>query len=133
MPLNAKQKEAVEYIEGPLLVLAGPGTGKTHLLSARVEYILKNTDTNPENILCLTFTENGASNMRTRLASTVGAAARRINIHTYHAFGADLLAQYKNYATTVLRNLDSTIDEVMQYKIVKEIQSLLRQKAYPYT
>ncbi|MBQ3261039.1 ATP-dependent helicase [Candidatus Saccharibacteria bacterium] len=122
MPLNAKQKEAVEYIEGPLLVLAGPGTGKTHLLSARVEYILKNTDTNPENILCLTFTENGASNMRTRLASTVGAAARRINIHTYHAFGADLLAQYKNYATTVLRNLDSTIDEVMQYKIVKEIQ-----------
>ena len=52
MSLNARQKEAVEYIEGPLLVLAGPGTGKTHLLSNRVEYILQNTDTNPENILC---------------------------------------------------------------------------------
>ena len=43
MPLNKKQKEAVETIQGPLLVLAGPGTGKTHLLSSRVEYILKNT------------------------------------------------------------------------------------------
>ena len=95
MPLNAKQKEAVETIQGPLLVLAGPGTGKTHLLSSRVEYILKNTDTNPENILCVTFTENGASNMRERLLSVVGAAARKIEIHTYHAFGVDLLNTYK--------------------------------------
>ena len=122
MPLNAKQKEAVETIDGPLLVLAGPGTGKTHLLSNRVEYILKNTDTNPENVLCLTFTENGASNMRTRLISTVGPAARRIEIHTYHAFGADLLTQYRNYSETFERNLDAPIDEVMQFKIVKEIQ-----------
>ena len=75
MPLNQKQKEAVEYLEGPLLVLAGPGTGKTQLLSEKVAYILKNTDTNPENVLCLTFTENGASNMRTRLISTVGPAS----------------------------------------------------------
>ena len=122
MPLNVKQKEAVEYLEGPLLVLAGPGTGKTHLLSNRVEQILKTTDTNPENILCLTFTESGASNMRTRLLATVGTAARRIEIHTYHAFGADLLTQYKNYAETFERNLDAPIDEVMQFKIVKEIQ-----------
>ena len=50
MALNPAQREAVEYIEGPLLVLAGPGTGKTHLLSARVEQILKVTDANPENI-----------------------------------------------------------------------------------
>ena len=56
MPLNKLQKEAVEYLEGPLLVLAGPGTGKTHLLSSKVKYILENTDANPENILCLTFT-----------------------------------------------------------------------------
>ena len=51
MPLNKNQKAAVEYLEGPLLVLAGPGTGKTQLLSSKVEYILKNTDANPENIL----------------------------------------------------------------------------------
>ena len=95
MALNSQQKAAVEYIEGPLLVLAGPGTGKTHLLSARVENILKTTDTNPENILCLTFTENGASNMRTRLVSLIGSAARKVEIHTYHAFGSDLLGQYR--------------------------------------
>ena len=125
MPLNKKQKEAVEYISGPLLVLAGPGTGKTHLLSSRVEYILKTTDTNPENVLCLTFTESGAANMRTRLEATVGRAARKLQIHTYHAFGADLLTQYKNYATEFSRNLDAPIDEVMQFKIVKEIQENL--------
>ena len=51
MPLNQQQKEAVEYLEGPLLVLAGPGTGKTQLLSAKVAYILEHTDANPENIL----------------------------------------------------------------------------------
>ena len=125
MPLNAKQKEAVEYIEGPLLVLAGPGTGKTHLLSNRVEYILKTTDTNPENILCLTFTENGAANMRTRLLSSVGKAARNLEIYTYHAFGADILARYRNYATNFNRNLDASIDEVTQFKIIKEIQESL--------
>ena len=48
MPLNTNQKRAVEYLDGPLLVLAGPGTGKTQLLSEKVAYILKNTDTNPE-------------------------------------------------------------------------------------
>lgn len=55
MGLNKEQREAVEYLDGPLLVLAGPGTGKTQLLSAKVAYILENTDTNPENILCLTL------------------------------------------------------------------------------
>ncbi|MBQ6605771.1 ATP-dependent helicase, partial [Candidatus Saccharibacteria bacterium] len=122
MPLNQKQKEAVETIQGPLLVLAGPGTGKTHLLSSRVEYILKTTDADVENILCLTFTESGASNMRERLISTVGSAARRIEIHTYHAFGSDLLAQYKNYAEKYDRNLDAQIDTVTQFKIIREIQ-----------
>ena len=67
MPLNAKQQVAVEYLEGPLLVLAGPGTGKTQLLSKKVEYILKNTDTDPSMILCITFTDAGAKNMKDRL------------------------------------------------------------------
>ena len=126
MPLNKKQKEAVETIQGPLLVLAGPGTGKTHLLSSRVEYILKNTDAEPENILCLTFTDSGATNMRERLLSTIGSGARKIEIHTYHSFGADLLTQYKNYAEGYDRNLDAQIDTVIQYKIVREIQEGLK-------
>ena len=125
MGLNANQKRAVEYLAGPLLVLAGPGTGKTQLLSSKVAYILENTDTNPENILCLTFTETGAKNMRERLKTMVGGNALKVNIGTYHAFGADILAQYKNYTTTYDRRLDSAIDEVAQYKIVKLIQDSL--------
>ena len=122
MQLNDAQKKAVEYLDGPLLVLAGPGTGKTQLLSQKVAYILQNTDTNPENILCMTFTESGASNMRERLKTIIGKDAAKVNIGTYHAFGADILAQYKNYADDYDRMLDSAIDEVTQFKIVKNIQ-----------
>lgn len=122
MGLNKEQREAVEYLDGPLLVLAGPGTGKTQLLSAKVAYILENTDTNPENILCLTFTESGASNMRERLGSMVGKAASSVNIFTYHAFGSNILERYKNYAEDFNRELDNVIDGVTQYKYVREIQ-----------
>lgn len=125
MELNEKQREAVEYLEGPLLVLAGPGTGKTQLLSEKVAYILKNTDTSPENILCLTFTETGASNMRERLKTIVGKDGLKVNIGTYHAFGSDILAQYKNYSEDYDRRLDAAIDEVTQFKIIKEIQDSL--------
>lgn len=122
MGLNANQKRAVEYLGGPLLVLAGPGTGKTQLLSHKVAYILENTDTNPENILCLTFTETGASNMRERLKSIIGKDALKVNIGTYHAFGSEILAQYKDYSIDFDRKLDEAIDEVTQYKIIKRIQ-----------
>ncbi len=122
MGLNKEQREAVEYLDGPLLVLAGPGTGKTQLLSAKVAYILENTDTNPENILCLTFTESGASNMRERLGSMIGKAASSVNIFTYHAFGSNILERYKNYAENFNRELDNVIDSVTQYKYVREIQ-----------
>lgn len=125
MSLNKAQKEAVEYLEGPLLVLAGPGTGKTHLLSSKVEYILKNTDTNPDSILCLTFTESGAQNMRERLYSMIGPAAGKVHIHTYHAFGSTILSEYKNYATKFTRNLNSAIDDITAYKIIKSIQDSL--------
>lgn len=125
MELNAEQKAAVEYLLGPLLVLAGPGTGKTQLLSEKVAYILSHTDTGPENILCLTFTETGASNMRERLKSIIGIDALKVTISTYHAFGSEILSLYKNYNPEFSRKLDSPIDEVMQYKIVSEIQGSL--------
>lgn len=128
MPPNKLQKEAIEYLSGPLLVIAGPGTGKTQLLSKKVEYILENTDANPENILCLTFTESGAQNMRDRLASMIGRAAAKVQIHTYHALGSDILASYRNYATEFTRVLDNPVDEILQYKIIKEIQSELPAK-----
>jgi DNA helicase-2/ATP-dependent DNA helicase PcrA len=125
MGLNKEQQEAVSYLDGPLLVLAGPGTGKTQLLSAKVAYILENTDTNPENILCLTFSESGASNMRERLGSMIGRAATDVNIYTYHAFGANILERYKNYAENFDRSLDSPIDGVTQFKFVHDIRENL--------
>lgn len=125
MNLNTEQKEAVEYLDGPLLVLAGPGTGKTQLLSEKVAYILKETDTNPENILCLTFTESGASNMRERLKTIVGRDGAKVYVSTYHSFGQEILGQYKNYSEEFTRQLDTAIDEVTQYKIVKALQDAL--------
>ena len=125
MGLNQKQQEAVEYLDGPLLVLAGPGTGKTQLLSHKVAYILKNTDTNPENILCLTFTDSGATNMRERLKSIIKKDALKVNIGTYHSFGSEILAAYRNYSDSYDRQLDAAIDEVEQYKIIKTIQDSL--------
>lgn len=123
MELNEQQKRAVEYLEGPLLVLAGPGTGKTQLLSKKVEYILKNTDTNPENILCMTFTESGVRNMRERLKTVIGADGRKVKIGTYHAIGTDILTAYTNFAPEYPRRLDGAIDEVRRFKIVKEIMA----------
>lgn len=91
--LNAAQQEAVDTIEGPVMVVAGPGTGKTELLGMRVANILNKTDTLPENILCLTFTDSGAAAMRERLVSIVGKAAYRVAIHTFHSFGAEVINQ----------------------------------------
>lgn len=95
--LNPAQKEAVDTIEGPLMVIAGPGTGKTELLSMRAANILKQTDTLPENILCLTFTESGANAMRERLTSIIGADAYKLAIHTFHSFGSEIINQYGQY------------------------------------
>ena len=84
--LNIQQREAVEQIEGPVLVVAGPGTGKTHILSARIGRILMETDTQPYNILCLTFTDAGAQAMRERLLQFIGPEAHRVHIFTFHSF-----------------------------------------------
>lgn len=84
--LNEHQRQAVENTEGPVMVLAGPGTGKTQLLGVRVGYILRERDVNASNILCLTFTEAGAVAMRQRLLSFIGPEAYNAHIYTFHAF-----------------------------------------------
>jgi DNA helicase II / ATP-dependent DNA helicase PcrA len=84
--LNSSQKEAVEHLEGPMLVIAGPGTGKTQILSARIGNILSNTQTSPHNILCLTYTDAGTVAMRKRLLKFIGPEAYRVHIYTFHAF-----------------------------------------------
>lgn len=92
--LNKAQKEAVDTIEGPVMVIAGPGTGKTQILTLRIANILKRTDTAPENILALTFTESGARAMRERLARYIGAPAYRVNIHTFHEFAGRCIREF---------------------------------------
>lgn len=84
--LNRQQREAVEQIEGPVLVIAGPGTGKTHILTARIGRILMETDTQAQNILCLTFTDAGVLAMRERLLEFIGPEAHRVHINTFHSF-----------------------------------------------
>lgn len=85
--LNDAQKKAVTQTEGPVMVVAGPGTGKTQLLAARVGHILDSVaDITPRNILCLTFTDAGAIAMRKRLLSFIGPEAYNVNIFTFHSF-----------------------------------------------
>jgi len=95
--LNKAQEKAVNLTEGPLLVVAGPGTGKTQLLSLRVANILRKTDTDASSILCLTFTNFAATNMRERLSKLVGSAARDVKVKTFHSFAAELMQLYPDY------------------------------------
>ena len=117
--LNANQRQAVDYIHGSLLVIAGPGTGKTELLSMRTAQILRQTDTLPDSILCLTFTESGAANMRQRLRQIIGEDAYKIAIHTFHSFGTEIINQHREY---FFHGADSQpADELTQHQIVAEI------------
>jgi DNA helicase-2/ATP-dependent DNA helicase PcrA len=86
--LNEFQKKAVDAIYGPVMVIAGPGTGKTQILASRIGNILRSEEAqaNAGNILCLTYTESAAVNMRQRLLKMIGPEAYRITINTFHAF-----------------------------------------------
>ena len=92
--LNEAQKKAVEEIEGPVLVIAGPGTGKTTILAIRICNILQKTQANPDNILCLTFTETGAHNMRQKLRSFMDHQAHNVGIFTFHAFCHQVIKEH---------------------------------------
>lgn len=117
--LNKAQKEAVEAIDGPVMVIAGPGTGKTQILSLRIANILKKTDTAPENILALTFTESGVASMRKRLSSIIGSAAYSVVINTFHGFANDVI---KNNPEDFPRIIGSkNITEIDQVSILEEI------------
>ncbi len=95
--LNAAQRKAVDAIEGPVLVIAGPGTGKTQILATRIGKILQDTDTSPNNILCLTYTDTGRVEMRNRLFKLIGPAAYRVNIHTFHSFCNEVIQDNLSY------------------------------------
>ncbi len=117
--LNKAQKEAVDAIEGPVLVAAGPGTGKTQILALRIANILWKTDTRPENILAITFTESGVLSMRRRLAEIIGTPAYAVAINTFHGFCNDII---KDEPESFPRIIGATnITEVDQIRILEEI------------
>lgn len=101
------------------MVIAGPGTGKTELLSVRTANILKKTDTLPENILCLTFTESGAAAMRERLIGIIGKDAYKVAIHTFHGFGTEIINQNREYFYRGA--LFEPADDIDRYEILRSI------------
>jgi DNA helicase-2/ATP-dependent DNA helicase PcrA len=117
--LNPAQRQAVDTIDGPVMVVAGPGTGKTELLSMRVANILKQTDELPENILCLTFTDAGVIAMKKRLREIIGRDAYKVPVMTFHSFGTDIMNQYPEhfYSGASFR----PADELTQLRIINDI------------
>lgn len=128
--LNPSQKTAVTQIAGPVLVIAGPGTGKTHILSARIGNILKETDTNPHNILCLTFTDAGVLAMRERLQEFIGPEAHKVHIYTFHSFcntiiqdNLELFGRFEMEAISQLERVEiirEMMDELRESNILKK-------------
>src|SRR5665648_47010 len=94
MKLNLNQQLAVDTIDGPVMVIAGPGTGKTQIIAERIANILKKTDTSPDAILALTFTESGAKAMRERLIQAIGPTAYYVNIFTFHSFCSSVIQEF---------------------------------------
>jgi DNA helicase-2/ATP-dependent DNA helicase PcrA len=121
--LNKQQQLAVNTIEGPVMVNAGPGTGKTQILAMRIARILLETDTNPNNILCLTYTDNGAVEMRNRLLEIVGAPAYSIQIHTFHSFCNQVIQDNLSYFGKLSLELLSDLEEIDLFnKLIDSIE-----------
>ncbi|MFA5933750.1 MAG: ATP-dependent DNA helicase [Candidatus Paceibacterota bacterium] len=117
--LNPAQKEAVDSIDGPVMVVAGPGSGKTQILALRVANILNKTDTPSHGILCLTFTDAGAVNMLNRLKTIIGIDAYRVNIFTFHSFGTNIISRYPEYFFNQASLLPA--DKLVQQEVMTEI------------
>ena len=97
MPLNSNQRAAAEWDAGPLLVLAGPGSGKTATLTARVARLVEQGRNESFRILCLTFTRKAAAEMRERLLKLVPDAKNRVLLTTFHSFATDILRQHGSH------------------------------------
>lgn len=117
--LNKEQKEAVDAIEGPVMVIAGPGTGKTQILTLRIANILLKTQVNPENILALTFSEAASFEMRARLSKIIGTAAFRAEISTFHSFANSIIKNYPDEFPYLLAS--DSITEIEQLELIEKL------------
>lgn len=100
--LNAEQRRAVDLIDGPVFVIAGPGTGKTQVLTLRIANILRQTDTPPDGILALTFTDSAVRTLRERLVSMIGERGYKVRIHTFHSFAQYLVNAYPDHFPRII-------------------------------
>jgi len=120
--LNKQQQKAVSTIEGPVMVIAGPGTGKTQILAARILNILEKTQIAPENILCLTYTDAGSNAMKERLSRFMGTDAYRVNIHTFHSLCNKIISDYpEHFSMKELR----VMDDLERIEIIESIRDSL--------
>ncbi len=119
--LNPQQKLAVDTIDGPVMVIAGPGTGKTQVLATRVANILLKTDTSPHAILALTFTESAAKNMRERLLQLIGPTAYSVHVQTFHSFCDEVIRSCPEYFP--VRQESEVLSDLERYEI---LEGLLR-------
>lgn len=116
--LNERQREAVDNTEGPVMVIAGPGTGKTQILASRIGKILMDTDFLPHNILCLTYTDAGTVAMRRRLTDFIGPDAYRVNIHTFHSFCNDVI---QDNLSLFDKNVLDPISDLEKIELLKKL------------
>ena len=94
--LNSKQKEAVINTEGPMLILAGAGSGKTRVLTTKIAYLIEEKSVDPTNILAITFTNKAANEMKERVQKMLGFSSNVIQISTFHSFGLSIIKRYYN-------------------------------------
>lgn len=129
--LNTAQKQAVDTIEGPVMVVAGPGTGKTHILTLRIANILEKTDTPPDGILALTFTEAGVDAMKQRLLKLIGPTAYKVEIYTFHGFCNDVIHSHPEYFPRIISSVALTDIESILY-IREALTALPLEKLKPF-
>lgn len=115
---NIKQKECIENIDGSIMVLAGPGTGKTFTLIQRIKSMILDKQIQPNSILCMTFSDAAASEMKERLINQVGKGATGVEINTYHAFCNNLIRQYPS-KFELLDNVN-LIDDISKNTLMKQ-------------
>lgn len=120
--LNKQQKEAVTHIDGPMLILAGAGSGKTKVLTSRIAYLIEN-GVNPRNILAITFTNKAAKEMKDRVVNLIGSSANYIQISTFHSLGLKMIKENYNILgydkNFTILDSDDTLTVVK--KIIKEM------------
>jgi len=132
--LNKAQKEAVDTIEGPVMVVAGPGTGKTTILTLRIANILKQTDTPPSGILAITFTDAGVKAMKAGLRKIIGGRADEVRIHTFHGFASSLIAEFPEHFVDIdgfTQMTDIDTDALLRNILEAPVFSVLRPLGKP--